>query len=456
MAKRGKAKGRKRKVAITRRDPEAKRQRREQREEEQKAEAADDADEPEGDFEDDEDAADDSVPPSPALPRRRGREEDDDDSRSSPPPPLPAAQESEDQHYLEGAAWAEPLARLDKKWTWLETRMLFVSLIALIGLLCLWIGIRGMQDPESIAGTTWRALFGMGVLGFAARVLTKRLELDERRRTYATIAAVVAGALSAKLWRHFGNEYFQGLLDWLQQGSSITLFGGLRGISTRLTMLVALIGASLACAAGTHINVDVVVRFVPKQWRKGAHIVAMLGAALVCLSASYGFFDFIAVSGFKAPAESSVGAKAGVVMREMGEDFFILRKQLRLDIGAVPYVLSGKKWNSDDRMNGRQWNEFLDSGFVERYGAEKVDTIRAKGADLDLPRRPFVVVPDGTAAGALLEALNLVFPIGLLMLGLRLILRVLLVVGGFLEPHLEGEGSGDDDAGGAEPEEEAA
>lgn len=346
-------------------------------------------------------------------------------------------------HHLDGAAWGRPFAKLDAMWTWFETRMLFVTLITLITLLCTWIGLRGMQDRNSIAGIFFRALFGMGALGAVARYATKKLALNDTQRTWVTLLAIAAGAGLAKSWAHFGNDYFQGALDWLQQGSSISLFGGLRGISTRLTMLVALIGGSLACASGTHINVDVIVRFAPKNMRKIAHVVAMLGASLVCLSASYGFFDFIAISGFHAATEAPMSAKFAAVGKELGGDFFVLRKQLSLDAGALPFVVQGKRWNSDERMNGREWNEFVDEGgFVERYGAEATAGIKATAADLDKPRRPFVIVPGGSAAGSLLEGLNLVFPIGFLMLGLRLLLRVVLVLAGFLEPHLEGEGSG--------------
>jgi len=354
--------------------------------------------------------------------------------------------EERETHHLKGAEWARPFAVLDEKWTWFEARMLFVTLLALVSLLCAWIALRGMQDRNSAAGVFFRAIFGMAVLGGLTRYATRDSKFDEKTRTLATLGAVVLGAAAAKSWVHVGNDYFQGVLDWLQQGSSIALFGGLRGISTRLTMMVALVGASLACAAGTHINVDIIIRFTPKPMRKMAHLVAMLGAAAVCLASSYGFFDFIAVSGFHAAPDATLGEKFGAVTEELSGDFFILRKQLSLDVGAVPYVVQGKRWNADERMNGRQWNAFVDEGgFAERYGAEKTAVIKAGPSELEAPRRPFVILPGGTAAGALLEGLNLVFPLGFLMLGLRLILRVLLVLGGYLEPHLEGEGSGDDD-----------
>ncbi len=359
---------------------------------------------------------------------------------------------------LRGEPWALPLARFERLWTWLETRMLMVTLGCLIATLCFWFGVRGMKDPvsaQSVTGTVWRALFGMLALGGLARFVTKRLGLEESKRALVTIAAVVAGALGAKLWRSVGIEYFTGVLDWLQQGSSICLFGGLKGLSTRLTMLVSLIGASLACSAGTHINVDLAVRLIPKGFAKHAHIVGNLGAALVCLISSWGFFDFTAVSGFKASPDASAGEKVAHVAHHVGDHAFLLRKQLGLDLGALPYVIKGEKWNHDSRMNGREWNRFLDEGgFAERYGAANVADVRATDAELDAPRRPFVVLPGGSAAGALIHTLDLIFTVGFLMIGLRFLLRALLVQGGCMshDPHATEPHDGAPHAGSGGPE----
>jgi hypothetical protein len=96
-------------------------------------------------------------------------------------------------------------------------------------------------------------------------------------------------------------------------------------------------------------------------------------------------------------------------------------------------------------MTGREWNEFLDNGgFVERYGEEKVAPLRAGEEDLDGSRTPFVVSPIGDARNALMRSMDLIFPFGFLMMGLRFILRALLIFSGHIKPHFEGE-SGDDD-----------
>jgi len=215
--------------------------------------------------------------------------------------------------------------RFERKWTWLETRLLFVALCALALVLCFWFGVRGMQEPletEAKAGWLWRALFGAGVLGTIARVAT-RGRTDERRRNLITGGAIVLGIALAKVWRGVGIGYFANVLDWLQEGSSLTLLGGLSGISTRLTMTVALIGGSLAAATAQHINIDVVLRFVPATFRRPAHIAGCVAAAVVCFVASAGFADFVALSGFNAPPESTTGQKVERVAEGMGEHFFL-------------------------------------------------------------------------------------------------------------------------------------
>ena len=63
-------------------------------------------------------------------------------------------------------------------------------------------------------------------------------------------------------------SYFSNALNWLQSASTLTLLGGLRGLATRFTLWLALLGASLATAQGKHINVDVVMRFLTPRGGK--------------------------------------------------------------------------------------------------------------------------------------------------------------------------------------------
>ena len=100
MAKRKKGRLRRRKSEpITRRDLEAKRARREsQKRDDDEPDESDEADEDEPEEDDDDD---DAI----------------GDDESDAPPPSPPSERSE------GAAWAEPLLRLEQKWTWLEVRV---------------------------------------------------------------------------------------------------------------------------------------------------------------------------------------------------------------------------------------------------------------------------------------------------------------------------------------------
>ena len=342
-----------------------------------------------------------------------------------------------------GAAWARPLVRLEKGWTWLESRLLLVVLAALILLLVLWVSMSGMSEPvqsRTKAGFMFRALVGMIVLGVPVRLLVKRFVESRRWRSVISLAALFVAILLAPLWRGVGVEYVAGWKRWLDVGSSIGLFGGLREIGTRLTILVALLGGSLAAATGTHINIDVVVRFLPQGYRRLIHILACLMTALVCVVSAWGFFDYIAIEGYRARPDWTANERISHVGREMGRQFFMWRKQVALDFGAVPHVITGKDWDADDRMTGREWNAWLDdAGFTEHYAAEELVSVRAPESALDQPRVPYVVLPGGESAkGYLVPLLNLIFPFGFVMIALRFLLRALLVVTGHVGADPEG------------------
>src|SRR5690606_14271320 len=112
---------------------------------------------------------------------------------------------------------------------------------------------------------------------------------------------------------------------------TLTLFGGLWGLSTRLTMFVAMLGASIAAASGTHINIDVVIRLLPLGLRRPVGVAAAVATAFVCFAASWGFLDHIAITGFKADDKAPMSEKVDRVGEGMGEMFFAFRKQVGLD-----------------------------------------------------------------------------------------------------------------------------
>ena len=95
------------------------------------------------------------------------------------------------------------------------------------------------------------------------------------------------------------------------------------------------------------------------------------------------------------------------------------------------HVLGGKRWDDPVRMNGRQWNELLDEGWAEKFTKEEVDAIRSVPEQLEESRVPLVVVPGGgSARNLLIPTMNLMFPIGFVIIAFRFLLRLLLIVSG--------------------------
>jgi TRAP-type C4-dicarboxylate transport system permease small subunit len=333
--------------------------------------------------------------------------------------------------------------KIERAWTWFEMRLLLVVIVSLIAAMVSWVSLKGLSSPvesEARAGTMYRAMLGAIVLGSIAHTVTRRIKLEGRAAPAAVLAAMVLGAGVAPMWRATGVDYFGRMLNWLQEGSSLTMFGGLRGVSTRLTIVLAMVGASLAAANGKHINIDALLRFMRPQLRIVSFVLSSIATIAVCVAAAWGFTDYISIESFGANKDASRGEKISHVTHHLSQDFFLWRKQVGFDLEALPVVVGGGKWDDEKRMNGRQWNEFLDeSGYYDHFEKTDVDALRSPEEDLDAPRVPQVVVPDGTARGLLVHALNLIFPIGLLLVAARFFLRMLLVVTGHQSVEVEGE-----------------
>jgi hypothetical protein len=132
----------------------------------------------------------------------------------------------------------------------------------------------------------FRALTGALVLGVIAwAALRKR---PERTRVAATVGALLAGVALSWGWREVALTWAGNVLSWLQDGSTLTLVGGLRGLGTRLTLSLALLGAALATAAGRHVTIDLVARAMPERARKPLAVLGGLLAAVVCGSSAFG------------------------------------------------------------------------------------------------------------------------------------------------------------------------
>lgn len=331
-----------------------------------------------------------------------------------------------------GKPWGEPIARFEAGWTRLETKLITWVLVAQLLSMVAWVLLSGLSSPiqsGNASGLVMRAVLGAVGLGLGAWFATKNQTLNVRRG--ATIGGIVVGLLVAKLWRTVGVEYFDNVKAWLQEGSMITLMGGLRGVATRLTLWLALLGASLATGAGKHINIDVVFRFVPARLRKPIAITNYAAAALVCSAAVWGFFDHIAIESYGAKAEDTAGQKISMSAERIGEHFFLARKQLTLDLKSLPHIVKGDRF--DRWMSAGEWNAWVkDAGFEAHYPKETVESVLVP--DDAPPHTPLVVAPDGESTrGILVHALSLVFPFGMLVLALRFLLRILLVLSGHVE-----------------------
>ena len=335
---------------------------------------------------------------------------------------------------IEKKAWGLPLFRLDHGWTRFERRLCTLVLLVEVFALTVWVALEGLSTGRegAAAGIVFRALVGATVLGAGAWwALAKR---SPRTRRIACVACVLLGALAAQAWANAGVDWSSNLLNWFQQASTLTLVGGLRGFGTRLTLLLALLGGSLATAAGKHITIDLVTRYLKPAVRLPTATAGWMLTACVCLTAAWGFFDHISIEDFGANRDASALEKVGSVQKGVADYAFVTRKQVVLDFKSLPHVLRGERYG--EWLRGADWNRFLDdAGFVERWGNEKIEPLRIPA---DARRAPIVVIPgEGEPRGGLTHVANLVFPIGLLIIGLRFVLLTLLAWSGHFD--LDGE-----------------
>lgn len=340
-----------------------------------------------------------------------------------------AAAASSDAAEPKGAAWGEPIARFEKRWTHYESRLITFVLVWQLLALVAWVFLSGLSSPLAAgnsAGMVFRAVAGAVAFGLGGWLATRQKTLNVRRA--AAVGGLLFGIAIAPLWRSAGVEYFDNVKGWLQEGSTLTLMGGLRGLATRLTLWLALLGASLATAAGKHIHIDVIFRFLPVRFRLPAAVVNFVSAAMMCFAATWGFIDHIAIESFGARAEDSARAKIGRVTHHIGQHAFLTRKQIGLDLRTLPHVVAGDRY--DRWMSPAEWNAWVkDAGFESYYSPEDVKTILVLEEPTEPPHPPFVIAPDGTTSrGALVHDLNLVFPFGLFVIGLRFLLRALLAM----------------------------
>lgn len=360
-------------------------------------------------------------------------------------PPAEKKEEERERAAPKGAPWGDPLAKLDAKWTKLEAGLCTFVLFAEIFSLVLWISLKGMSAMHTggdVSGLVFRAFLGATVLGFVAHKITQPRGPDadkkvaEDRHRYAVMGAIAVGLVGAKFWVNGGVEYFSNLLNWMQNSSVVMLVGGLRspGLVTRLTLWLALLGASIATAKGKHINVDVVMRFLSPKMRIPGAIVGWLAAGMMSLAAVWGFTDHIAIEDFKVQRDMTPSQKMEHIAGDMKKDMFLLGRQVSLDFQAFPKVLAGTKY--DTWMTGAQWNEWMKGAdWSAHFPKDDVDGQLAQPDQLNEPHPPAVNWPGGgeNIRGLLVRDMNFIFPFGLLVIGLRFLLRCLLTLSGHIK-----------------------
>jgi len=297
------------------------------------------------------------------------------------------------------------LDRLDLAWWRAELGTSLAVVTLLVGSLLAWVALKGLSSRTTdtfIAGFVFRALSSAAVVGALARRLGRGSRL-------AWPAALLA-AVAAWPWRDAGTDYFANLLGWLQDGSLLTWFGGLRGLGTRLTLWLALLGASLATASGRHVTVDLLTRALGRF----GHLSSALGgvvAAIVCLAAAWGFFDFSAVDAFGASPRASALEKVSAVATGLGRHLDFAARQGRIDLAMASKVLRGRPWGRS--LTGAEWNDLLGSA-PELQAQRELDP----GA----LRSPLLSRPEEASRGLLVKDFNLIVPFGLALMALRFLL----------------------------------
>lgn len=300
--------------------------------------------------------------------------------------------------------------RLDRALTRLEVAVVSTALLLLAALLLTWVGLKGLSSrttPDFVAGLLFRAL----VSGVTLGALGWRLSRSKGR----TALFLVAGLFGGWLWVDVGVEWGANLVGWLQDGSVLTWFGGVRGVGTRLTLVVAMAGGALATASGRHVSIDLATRAFSERVRGVVLRGGAVLSALVCLFAAWGFFDFTAIDAFGAPSDAAATAKLSVTAQGLGRHARLALKQARLDLTMLPKVLAGHPW--DRALSAADWNAWL---------GDDAELAALHEADATATRTPLLALPGESPRGLLVKDLSLLIPLGLLWLALRFLLWGLL------------------------------
>jgi hypothetical protein len=342
------------------------------------------------------------------------------------------------------AAWGAPLDRLDRAWTKLDARLCAAVLLADAVTLVIWISLKALSSTGTGgSGRVFRCLVAALVLGGIAHVLTRK---RTARHEAVTTGAVVLGIVLGSQLGDFGVVYFGNLLAWLQNASFLVFFGGASDVAKRLTLWLALLGASVATGQGKHINVDVVMRFLSPRARVPVAVLGWMVAAVVCFAGVWGFFDHVAVVDYKAPVTvpcagavdkdcpAPPSSKIDFVWKQTKRDLFLSGRQASLDLKTFPKVLAGTPYGG--WLTGHDWNEWLhDADWQAHFDAADIKAMEMdeKGEGFRTPAVTAVPGAGDRVYQLLVRECNFVFAFGLLVIGLSFILRSLLAVAGWIK-----------------------
>lgn len=350
-------------------------------------------------------------------------------------------------------AWGAPIKRFDDWWTRIDTRLCVGVLGAQITLLVVWAVLKSLtrdfSKGESSSATVVRILLTLAAIGGMAHVVGRvqraRAAGDTgmkwAKHALFIVPLLLLAYIALRSWSASSVTYTSNFLNWMQNASILTFLGGLRGLVTRLTLWLALLGASIATSKGKHINVDLVVRLLKPKMRIPAAVISGTAAIAVCIGAVVAFVDAIVIAQFHAQAtqpcspgsveqcETPIGQKLATMKTQIGKDFFLFGRQLSLDLKTMPKVIAGEPY--DKYMTPPMWNAWMrEADWTAYYPKEAVDGQLLDEKDTERRRLPAVNVPGAAEAtfGMLLREINFVFPFGMLMIAIRFLVRILLVL----------------------------
>jgi len=128
-------------------------------------------------------------------------------------------------------------------------------------------------------------------------------------------------------------------------------------------------------------------------------------------------------------------SKIDKVTSSAGRNFFLAGRQISLDLRSFPKVVTGTPYNQ--WMRPHEWNEWLRGGGWEKhFAAEDVKQFELpEDGSIEFRNPSVTAIPGGTEPipKLLVPLMNLVFSFGLLVIGIRFLLRSLLAIAGWVK-----------------------